>query len=102
MAHMAYHLILKMEIGDKCLCTQHMVGVGEVIICLIEVAPSIGLVAKILKNYGECRDWRSTEEFNESIGTSYFILDVEVELLQICGPILMVVILHFFVCLPEL
>jgi hypothetical protein len=36
------------------------------------------------------------------IGASYFILDVEVELLQVCGPLLMVVILQFSLCLHEL
>jgi hypothetical protein len=36
------------------------------------------------------------------IGASCFILDVEVELLQVCGPLLMVVILQFSLCLHEL
>jgi hypothetical protein len=36
------------------------------------------------------------------VGASYFILDVEVELLQVCGPLLMVVILQFDLCLHEL
>ena len=36
------------------------------------------------------------------VGTSYFILDVEVELLQVCGPLLMAVILQFSLCLHEL
>ena len=36
------------------------------------------------------------------IGASCFILDVEVELLQVCGPLLMVVILLFSLCLNEL
>ena len=36
------------------------------------------------------------------IGDSCFILDVEVELLQVCGPLLMEVILQFFLCLHEL
>ena len=36
------------------------------------------------------------------IGASYFILDVEVELLQVCGPLLMAVILQFSLCLHEL
>jgi hypothetical protein len=42
------------------------------------------------------------KEINDSIGTSHFILDVEVELLQICGPLLMAVILQFSLCLHEL
>jgi hypothetical protein len=36
------------------------------------------------------------------IGSSFFILDVEVELLQVCGLLLMVVILQFSLCLHEL
>ena len=36
------------------------------------------------------------------IGASYFILDVEVELLQVCGPLLMAVIMQFSLCLHEL
>jgi hypothetical protein len=36
------------------------------------------------------------------VGTSYFILDVELELLQVCGPLLMVMILQFSLCLHEL
>jgi hypothetical protein len=53
-------------------------------------------------HYGEYQDRRSTEEINDSVGTSYFILDVEVELLEICGPPLMEVILQFALCLHEL
>ena len=36
------------------------------------------------------------------IGASSFILDVEVELLQVCGPLLMVVIQQFSLCLHKL
>ena len=36
------------------------------------------------------------------VGASYFILDVEVELLQLCGPLLMAVILQLSLCLHEL
>jgi hypothetical protein len=36
------------------------------------------------------------------IGASCFILDIEVELLQVCGPLLMAVILQFSLCLHEL
>jgi hypothetical protein len=102
MTHMAQQPILNMEIGDNCVCAQHLVGVGEVKICLIEVGPSRGLVAAIFKHCGECHDWRLAEEINDSIGTSCFILNVEVELLQICGPLLMAVILQFSLCLHEL
>ena len=59
------------------------------------------MVARVY-NCGECRDWRSAEAINDAIGASCFILDVEVELLQVCGPLLMAVILKFSLCLHEL
>jgi hypothetical protein len=78
---MSQQTILKMEISDNCVCTQHLVGVGEVRICLIEVGPSGGLVAARVYHCGECHDWRSVEKINELVGTSYFILSFEVEIL---------------------
>jgi hypothetical protein len=42
------------------------------------------------------------EEINDVVGASCLILDVEMELLQVCGPLLMVVILQFSLCLHEL
>jgi hypothetical protein len=36
------------------------------------------------------------------IDASYFILDIEVEFLQVCGPLLMTIILQFSLCLHEL
>jgi hypothetical protein len=91
-----------MEISDNFVCAQNLVGVGEVRTCLIEVGPFEGLVAIRIENNGECHDWGLVEEINESVGTSFFILNVEVELLQIGGPLLMVVILQFSLCLYEL
>jgi hypothetical protein len=39
--------ILKMEIIDNYVCTQHLVGGGEVRVCLIELGASICLMAAI-------------------------------------------------------
>jgi hypothetical protein len=36
------------------------------------------------------------------VGAPCIILDVEMELLQVCGPLLMAVILQFSLCLHEL
>jgi hypothetical protein len=91
-----------MEISDSYVCTQHLVGVGEVRIYLIEVGPSRGLVATRIKHCGECHDERSIEAIIDSVGTFCFILDVEVELLELCGPLLMAVIIQFSLCLHEL
>jgi hypothetical protein len=49
-----------------------------------------------------CRDWRSGEAISDSVGTSFFILDAEVELLQVCVPLLIAIILQFSLCLDEL
>jgi hypothetical protein len=45
MAQTTQQPILKMEIIDNCICTQHLVGGGEVRVCLIELDPSICLMA---------------------------------------------------------
>jgi hypothetical protein len=99
---MAQQLILKMEISDSCVCAQHMLGVGVVRICLIEVGPSGGIMATRIEHCGECHDWMSDKAISDLVGTSCFILDVEVELLQICGPLMIAVILQFSLCLHEL
>jgi hypothetical protein len=69
---------------------------------LIDLGLSKGLMVARFYHHGECRDWWSTEEINDMVGASCFILDVEVELLQVCGPLLMAVILQFSLCLYEL
>jgi hypothetical protein len=46
MAHMVQHPIPKMEISDNCVCTQHLVGGGEVRIFLIEAGPYGSIVAE--------------------------------------------------------
>jgi hypothetical protein len=42
------------------------------------------------------------EAASSAVGASCIILDVEMELLQVCGPLLMVVILQFSLSLHEL
>jgi hypothetical protein len=56
MAQMAHQPILKMETSEKFVCAQHLVGVGEVRIYLIEFGPSINLVATRIKHCGEYRN----------------------------------------------
>ena len=91
-----------MKIGDSHACTQELIGGGDVWILLIKLGPLICLMSTGMEHGGECNHGRSTEAINESIDTSCFILDVEVELLQICGPLLMEIILQFALCMHEL
>jgi hypothetical protein len=46
MAHTTQQPILNMEISDNCICAQHLVGGGEVRVCLIELGPFRGIMAK--------------------------------------------------------
>jgi hypothetical protein len=42
------------------------------------------------------------EEVNDAVGTPCLILDVDMELLQVCGPLPIMVILQFSLCLNEM
>jgi hypothetical protein len=44
MAQTTQQRILKMEIIDNYVCIQHLVGGGEVQVCLIDLGPSRGLM----------------------------------------------------------
>jgi hypothetical protein len=102
MAQTTQHPILKMEISDKYVCSQHLLAGGKVRVYLIYLGPSKGLKVKSVYNRGECHEWRPAEAISDAVGVSYFIVDVEVDFLQVCGPLLMAVILQFFLCLHEL
>jgi hypothetical protein len=81
MAQTTQQPILKMEIIDNCVCTQHLVGGGKIQVYLIELVPSRGLMVARVYHHGKCRDWWSTEAISDVVGASCFKLDVEVELL---------------------
>jgi hypothetical protein len=55
-----------------------------------------------MEHNGECSYKRSTKEFNDMIFSPCLILDVDMELLQVGGPLLMVFILQLPLCLYEL
>jgi hypothetical protein len=50
----------------------------------------------------KCIHKRLTEAFSDTIGDTCHILDVEMELLQVGGPLMMGFILQFPLCLYEL
>jgi hypothetical protein len=55
-----------------------------------------------MEHYGECGNGRVTEAINDTICAPCFILDVEMELFYLCGPLLMAVVLQLPLCLYEL
>jgi hypothetical protein len=55
-----------------------------------------------VEHRGEGENCRLIEEFNDMIGATCLIYGVDMELLQVCGPLMMEVILQFSLCLYEL
>jgi hypothetical protein len=55
-----------------------------------------------MEHSGECSHRRPTKVVSDMIGDTCLVLDVDMELLQGGGPLLMAVILQFLLCLYEL
>jgi hypothetical protein len=101
MAQMAQQPVLKMEVNDSCVCAQHMVGRGEV-----KISRRVGAIRR---SHGRrsvasriVLQLEVAEAVGDAIDAPCLILDVEIELLQVCGPLLMAVILQFTLFLHEL
>jgi hypothetical protein len=71
-------------------------------ILLIKLGPVRCLMPIGMEHGGECSHGRSTKEVNDTICAPCLILDVEMELLQVCGPFFMAVILQLPLFLYEL
>ena len=91
-----------MKISDICACTQELIGGGEVKILLIKLGPLRCLMPIGMEHGGECNHGRSAKAVSDMICAPCIILDVDMELLQVCGPLLMAIILQFFLCMHEL
>jgi hypothetical protein len=77
------------KIGDICICTQELIGGGEVKTSLIKLGPLHFLMTIGMDHDGECSHGRLTKAVNDTIFSPFLIHDVEIELLQVCGPLLM-------------
>jgi hypothetical protein len=82
--------------------TQQIIGGGKVGVMLIKLGPLRCLIPTRMEHGGECDNRRSSEAINDMICGPCLILDVDMELLQVCGPLLMEVVLQFPMCLYEL
>jgi hypothetical protein len=91
-----------MKINDSGACTQELICGGEVWILLIKLGPLRCFMSRGLEHSCECSHRRPTEVANDTIGDTCLILDVEMELLQVGGPLLMAIVLQFPLCLYEL
>jgi hypothetical protein len=91
------------KIGDIRTCTQEMIGGGgEVKIALIKLGPLICLMPTRIEHSGECSHEISTKAVNDTICSTCLILDVEMELFQVCGPLFMMVVLQLPLCMYEI
>jgi hypothetical protein len=62
-------------------------------ITLVELGPFRCLMARGVEHRDQGYNWRSTEVVIDTIGGMCLIFDVKMELLQLCGTLLMVTIL---------
>jgi hypothetical protein len=88
--------------SDILTCAQELIGGGEVQILLIKLGPLRCLMPIGMEHDGEYYHEMSTEAINNGICAPCLILYVEMELLQVGGPLLMVIVLQLPLCLYEL
>jgi hypothetical protein len=89
------------KISDSGAYTQEMICGGEVWILLVKLGPLRCFMSTGMEQSGKCSHRRLTEVVNDTIGDTCLILDVEIELVQVGGPLLMVVVMQFSMCLYE-
>jgi hypothetical protein len=81
------------KISDIRACTQELIGGGEVQILLIKLGPLRCIMSIGMEHGGECIHKILNKAAINTICAPYLILDVQMELLQVGGLLLMEVIL---------
>jgi hypothetical protein len=79
-----------------------MICGGEVQILLLKLGPLRCFMSIGMEHNDECNHKRPAEAVSDTIEDTCLILDGEMELLQVGGPLLMAVVLQFPLCLYEL
>ena len=59
-------------------------------------------MATRVENSSQCRNWGPDEVVCNIIGAALFVFNVQVELLHICTPLLMAIVLQLPLCLYKL
>ena len=90
-----------MKIRNLSAFQEPLVCVSEFWITLEKMRPPRNLVSIRVENSGQCHDQRLTEVIRNIIGVSFLVLNVKMELFQICGPFLMAIVLQLSLCLYE-
>jgi hypothetical protein len=79
-----------------------LVCVAKIWIALVDKRPIRSLVSTRVQHGGYRHNRWSAEAVYNIIGVCLLVLDVQMKLLQICGPLLMAIILQLPLCLYEL
>jgi hypothetical protein len=93
---------MNVKTSDIRACIQELIGGGKVRISLIKLGPLRCLMPIGMEHSGECSHGRSTEAVIDTICAPCLIIDVEKEMLHVCIPYFMVVILQLPLCFYEL
>jgi hypothetical protein len=83
------------KISDSGSYTQELICGGEVWILLVKLGSLQSFMSMRMEHSGKCNHRRLTEAVGDTIGDICIIIDVEMELLQVGGPLWMVVIFQF-------
>jgi hypothetical protein len=94
--------VLNVKIGDGRTSTKELIGGVKIQILLINLGPLRCRMSTGIEYSVECSHWRSNEVVSDTISAPCLMLDVEMELLHVGGPLLMMVVLQFPLCLYEL
>jgi hypothetical protein len=93
---------LELKIWNSVTLQEHLVCVAEIWIALVEKRPIRSLIPTRVEHDGYCHDRWSAEVVCNIIGAALLVLDVQMKLLHICGPLLMSIIQQIPLCLYEL
>jgi hypothetical protein len=90
------------KIWNSVTLQERLVCVAEIWIALVEKRPIRSLMPTRVEHSGYHHDRWSAEAICNIIGVALLVLDVQMNLLQICGPLLIAIVLQLPLCLYEL
>jgi hypothetical protein len=101
-SQVTYLCILEAKIWNSVTLQECLVCVAEFWIALVEKRPIRSLMPTRVEHGGYCHDRWSAEAIYNIIGVALLVLDVQMKLLHICGPLLMATVLQLPLRLYEL
>ena len=102
MSQVTWQGILEVKIRNWLTLQESIVCVAEFWITCVEKWPIRSLIPTRVEHSGQRHDGWSTEAVCNIIGAAFFVLNFQMKLLQVCGPLLMAIVLQLPLCLYEL